>query len=113
MQEDGGKLLPVVPGHRTMGQWAQTGTKDVPFEHEEKLLSCDGDRALQQATQRGGGDSLSGEIQSPPGHDPVQLLQQQGWTRQSPEILFDSCLSLILSITALPAPESPHHPGKE
>jgi len=28
------------------------GTKEVPHEHEEKLLNCEGDGALERAAQR-------------------------------------------------------------
>ena len=40
-------------------------------EHEKKLHYFDGDRALEQAAQRGCGVT-SGDIQNLPGHFPVQ-----------------------------------------
>ena len=52
------------------GQRAQTRTQVFPPEHEE-LHCCVGVRTLEQAAQRGGGVSFSGDIQNPPGHFPV------------------------------------------
>ena len=36
-------------------QWAQTGTQEVSYEHEEKLIYFEGGRPLEQAAQRGCG----------------------------------------------------------
>ena len=52
-------------------QWAQAGTQEVPPEYEEKLLSCEGARAVAQAAQGGVEVSFSGNILNPPGHSPV------------------------------------------
>ena len=53
-------------------QWAQTEAQEVPSEHEEELLHCEGDRALEQAAHRDYGFLFSGRVQDPSGHSPVQ-----------------------------------------
>ncbi|PKU32536.1 hypothetical protein llap_17159 [Limosa lapponica baueri] len=69
-QEDGVRLFPVVPRDRTRGNGHKL--EHGKFHLEEKLLSCEGGRALEQAAQRGCGVSFSGDIQTPPGFVPVQ-----------------------------------------
>ncbi|GAB0208610.1 mitochondrial enolase superfamily member 1 [Grus japonensis] len=54
------------------GQQAQTGTQEVPSEHEKNLLHFESDQALEQAAQRGCGVSFSGDTKNPPGRNPVQ-----------------------------------------
>lgn len=53
------------------GQWVQTGIQELPSEHEENLLYCKSDRALEQAVQRDCAVSYSGGIKNPPGCFPV------------------------------------------
>ena len=49
------------------GQWAQIEAQEVPAECEEELLHSEDDAALEQAAQRGGGFSFSGDTQNRPG----------------------------------------------
>ena len=46
---------------------AQTEAEEVPSQHEKELLHFEGDGALEQAAQGGGGVSFSGDFQDPPG----------------------------------------------
>jgi len=53
-------------------QQAQTEAQEVPSEYEEELLHSEGEGALAQTAQGSCGVSFSGDIQDPPGQDPVQ-----------------------------------------
>jgi len=68
-QVDGTRLFSTVPSDK--GQWAQTGTWEVPYQCREKLLHCQSDSALEQPAQRGGGVSFSGDDQDLPRCLPV------------------------------------------
>jgi len=61
---DGARLSQwcVEPQQQNKGQWTQIGTQEVLYEHEEKILYFEDDRALDQAAQRGCGVSSSGNI---------------------------------------------------
>jgi len=54
------------------GQWAQTKAQKVPSVHEEELLPSEGDGALDQFAQGGGGVSFSADIQDPSGQGPLR-----------------------------------------
>ena len=64
-QVDGTKLFLIVHRDRTSGQQAKTGTREFLSEHEEELLHCESDRALEQAVHRGCG-VFSGSMQNTP-----------------------------------------------
>ena len=66
-----GKALFSGTERQDKGQWAQTGTQEVPYKHEEKLIYCEGDRALGQAAQRDCGVPFSEDFQNPLGYFPV------------------------------------------
>ena len=106
------------------GQWAQTEAREVP-SHEEELLHCEGDRALEQAAQGGCGFSFSGDIQDPPEWGPMQPAvgdpaSAEGWTRwptevpSNPEhsVILWFCDSVILWFSSSLRAEEPFQPGE-
>lgn len=60
-----------MPGGRIGDKWVQSGTQDVPYEHEEKVLYSESYQPLKQAVQRDCGVSFSGDVQNPPRCFPV------------------------------------------
>lgn len=48
----------------------KTKTKEVPPQHEEEILYCEDDRALEQVAQRSFGVSFLGDIQESSGLNP-------------------------------------------
>ncbi len=50
-----------------MRQWAQTGTQEVLSKHQEALLYCAGDGALEWVAHRSCEVSLLGDVQKPSG----------------------------------------------
>lgn len=77
---DGARLFSTVPSDRTKAQWAQTGTKEVPYKHEIKL-HFGSDRALEQNAYRDGGVSFSEHTSNLPRHFPGQpTAGNLGWS---------------------------------
>ena len=60
-QVDRAKQFSAVPSDK--GQQEQTGMKEVPCKRKKIFLCSVGDRALEQAAQRGDGASFSGNTQ--------------------------------------------------
>jgi len=50
-QEDGARLISVVPSNRARGNGYKTEAYKVSSEHEEDILHLEGDGALEQAAQ--------------------------------------------------------------
>jgi len=53
-------------------QWAPTEIWEVASEHQEILFHCEGDQALAQVVQGGGGVSVLGDTEKPSRHGPGQ-----------------------------------------
>jgi len=63
-------LFPVLSLSGCVLKQAQTGTQEVPSEHQETLFQWEGGQTLTQVAQRGCEVSILGDIQKPPGHGP-------------------------------------------
>lgn len=82
------------------GQYAQTGTQGVPFEHQETILYAviDGTGTV---TPRVCGVTPLGDLPKPPGHGPQKWLwtfqlERWIWTRWPPEVSLNLNRSVIL-----------------
>lgn len=62
---DGARPFSEVPSDK--GQWAQIGTKEIPYEH----LFSESNRALEQTAHSGCGVSFSKDVQNLPECFPV------------------------------------------
>jgi len=107
------------------GQWAESGTQEIPNKHKEELIYGESGGALEDAAQRGCGVSFSGDAQEPPGCLPLRhavgncLSREQDSTISTglfqPLQFSDSVKLLKLLIQALemlPPSERPFFPPK-
>ena len=65
---------------------AQTGSQEVPLEHEENLC-FEGDKALEQPAQKGCGVSFSGNIRNSSGHFPLQPAEGTCFSRSLDQVV--------------------------
>lgn len=54
--------------------WAQSETQEAPFEHQQRLLICEGEQALAVFAERDSGIFIHREIRKPSGHGSGQLV---------------------------------------
>ena len=94
-KEDGAGLFSVVPSARTRGKGHKLKHRRVPL-NTRKHFYCEGDQALTQASQRGGGVSHLGDSQKPSGYSPGVYMARKVGT----DGLQKSLLTLITGLAS-------------